>query len=46
MVIVTQVPSSFLAIQREIEYIATFIMEFFKYSHYIHPQDEITVQPR
>ena len=45
MVIVTQVPGSFLAIQREIEHIATFIMEFFKHPDYNHPQDERTITP-
>jgi len=45
MAIVTQTPGSLLAIQRQIEHIATLIMDFFKYSLYNHLQDDITVQP-
>ncbi len=45
MAIVTQTPGSLLAIQRQIEHIATLIMDFFKYSLYNHPQDDITITP-
>jgi len=45
MVIVTQTPGRLLAIQREIEHIATQVMDFFKYSHYNHPQDDVTITP-
>jgi hypothetical protein len=31
--------------EREIEYIATFIMDFFRHSYFLHPQDEITITP-
>ena len=44
MAIVTQTPGSLLAIQRQIEHIATLIMDFFKYSMYNHPQDRYQVE--
>jgi hypothetical protein len=45
MAIVTQTPGSLLAIQREIEYIATFLMDFFRFSLFNHPHDDVTVTP-
>ena len=45
MAIVSQVPGSLLAIQRQIEQIATLIMDFFWYSHLNHPQDDVTITP-
>lgn len=45
MAIITQVPGKLLAIQRVIEYIATLVMEFFKYSMSNHPQDDVSITP-
>lgn len=45
MAIVTQIPGNLLAIQRQIEQIATRIMDFFKYSVYNHPQDDVVITP-
>jgi hypothetical protein len=45
MAIITQVPGRLLAIQRSIEYIATLVMEFFKYSIYNHSQDDVSITP-
>jgi hypothetical protein len=45
MAIVTQTPGSLFAIQRQIEQIATLVMDFFKYPTLNHPQDDITITP-
>jgi hypothetical protein len=45
MAIVAQTPHNLLAVQREIEYIATHIMEVFKSPRFNHPKDDITIIP-
>ena len=45
MAIVTQLPGRLFAIQREIEHIATLVMEFFEISMYNHPQDDVSITP-
>lgn len=45
LAIITQVPGSLLAIQRQIEGLATLVMDFFKDSHFNHPIDDVTITP-
>jgi hypothetical protein len=46
LAILAQLPNNLFAIQRQIEGIATFVMDFFKYSYFIHPSSgDVTITP-
>jgi hypothetical protein len=46
LAILAQLPGRLFAIQRQIEGLATFVMEFFKYSYFNHPSSgDVTITP-
>jgi hypothetical protein len=46
LAILAQLPGNLFAIQRQIEGVATFVMDFFKYSHFNHPSSgDVTITP-
>lgn len=45
LAILAQLPGRLFAIQRQIEGLATFVMDFFKYSHYNHLVGDVTITP-